>query len=484
MGLLLLMFLAGLYFSNEIKKQISESVTAQEEIDVDLFQQKIVVKGLKVQQGPNILSASEVSLNGLDYWEYIMNDHLVIDLLTLKSPEVVIIQNRKKQQDSGKSFRRKVLIRDFQASDGVFRLKKKDSAGNELFISFPELKLSEVKIDSASMKNTLPFKYASYLIKADSLAVNMNPEHFIAAKSFSIQNGKTSVKNFRISPYYDRTAFDQKIPYEKDRISLEVEDIELDSLSFSFRNDSLYLKNPLLSIAGADLEVYRNKQLPDDPRIKTLFSQKIRNSPVKFNFEEVKIAGSKIQYEEKVNETGPPAKVVFTDIEGTVKNLVNVNMSREDFPRTKVNANALFMGGTGINMDWSFNATHPSDKFLISGEFGAVRGDLLNPLLKPALGLEAEGNLESVSFTFTGNEDAAVGDVRVIYDRFKINVMQKEGQKKNKFLSALANLFVDNDGLSEQRTHSVEFTRDKTKSFWNYTWKGLKKGVIDALGQL
>lgn len=313
---------------------------------------------------------------------------------------------------------------------------------------------------------------------------NMNPEHFIVAENFSIKDGKVSVKNFRIKSYYDREEFDQRIPHEKDRISLDVKNIELDSLSFSFVNDSLYITNPLLKITGADLDIYRNKLLPDDPRIKTLFNEKMRNSPVKFNLKQVKVAGSNIQYEEKINEKGPPAKVIFTDIEGTVENLVNVNMNRKDFPRTFVDASALFMGATSVKMDWSFNATHLNNKFLISGEFSTVPGELMNPLLKPSFGVEAEGKLQTVFFTFTGNEDTGVGDVRVIYDRFKINVMQKEGREKNKILSALANLFIDNDGVSDHRTHNVEFSRDKNKSFWNYVWTGLKKGVIDALEQL
>lgn len=483
-GLLLLLILAGFYFSGQIKDQIRESLTDQQGIDVDLLQQKIQIKELEVQQGRNTFSASEVSLKGLNYWEYILHDKLVIDLLEIQSPDIELIHSNEKQQDSGVSFGKKILIRDLEASNGVFRLKKKDSVGNAVFLRFPEMRLSELKMDSSTSTNLLPFEFEAYYIKGDSVVVNMNPEHYIAVKEFSIDDGKTSVKDFRIRSYYDRAEFDQKIPYEKDHISLEVDNIHLDSLSFSFVNDSLYLRNSLLKITGADLDIYRNKLLPDDPRIKTLFNEKMRNSPVKFNLKQVKVAGSQIQYEEKVNETGPPAKVLFTDIEATIENLVNKNMNRKDFPRTTVDARALFMGETSVIMDWSFDATHLNNKFLISGEFASVPGELMNPLLKPSLGIKAAGKLQSVSFTFTGNEDSGVGDVRVVYENFNISVMQKEGREKNKFLSALANLFVDNDGVSEQRTHSVKFVRDKNKSFWNYVWTGLKKGVIDALGQL
>ncbi|MEG9327165.1 hypothetical protein V6B16_04395 [Salinimicrobium catena] len=484
LGLLLLILLGGFYFSGKIKDRIGKAVQDYEEIDVDLFQQNIHVKRVQMEQGQGTLSAAEVSVLGISYWKYLTEGNLVMDQIVVRSPEITINRKKEKQQDSGKAFKKEILIRDFQATDGTFRLKNKDSTGNAIFFSFPELKLSQIKIDSASRGNMLPFKYESYSLKSDSLAVSMNPQHFIAAEEFSVQNGKTSISNFRIIPYYERDEFDRQIPYEKDRIALTVNQITLDTLDFNFKNDTLHLYDPLLKVTGADLDIYRNKLLPDDERTKTLFSQKIRNSPVKFDFEKIQVNNSKIRYEEKLNETGPPVKVFFTGIEGSVQDLQNINLNAEDFPRTTVDASALFMGETSLTLDWSFNVSNPNEKFLISGEFGTVPGELLNPMLKPSLGMEAEGKLQSVYFTFTGNEEMATGDVRVSYDRFKINIMKDQGRKENKLLSALANLFVDNDGLSEQRTHSVEFTRDKTKSFWNYVWKGLKKGVIDALGQL
>ncbi len=484
-ALFVLILLLGLYFSGKIKEQIRDTLTASEEIDVDIFQQNIHVQRPEFRQQHTIFTASKVSLKGLDYWSYIRNNRLIIDKIEIHSPEIVMKKSSEEEeqaQDPGE--KRDILVKQLNAFNGIYRLQHNDSAGNAVFLRFPELKFSGIKIDSATRRKGLPFEYEAYSFKGDSLRATMNAEHFIAAEEFSIQNGNTSITSFKIQSYLDKTEFDRSIPYEKDRISLTVENITMDSLQFSLKRDTLFLKNPSLAITGADLEIYRNKLLPDDPRTKTLFSEKMRESPVKFNFKQVKVAGSKIQYEEKVKETGPPAKVIFTDIEGTVENLVNTHMNREDFPRTTVKAGALFMGGTSVTVDWSFNATNHNNKFLISGKFATVPGELMNPLLKPSLGVEAEGALESASFTFTGNEDAAVGDVRVIYDRFKINVMQDEGRKKNKLLSALANLFVDNTGLSEQRTHNVEFTRDKNKSFWNYVWKGLKKGVIDALGQL
>lgn len=479
----ILLIAFGFYYSQKIKARIAENVQAYETIDVDLLQQEIKIKGLEFHQAKTSLKASEVTLNGFSYWKYIFNDRLIIDRIEVSNPQLTVVTSKEKTRDSSKASPQGVLVRNFRAVNGVFRLQKKDSAGNEVFIRFPKLELSAVKIDSTTKDESLPFKYSSYHIKSDSVAIKMNPQHFIAAEGFSIHNGKASVKNFRIIPYKEKGAFDQSIPYEKDRIALKVDSIGLDNLTFDFRRDTIFLKNPLMMISGADLDIYRNKLLPDDQRTKTLLSQKMRNSPVKFDFKKIRVENSKITYDEKVKAQQPPSTVTFNKVQGTIENFVNIQMQRKDFPRTDITADALFMNSSPLSIKWSFNAANMNDEFLISGDFGTLAGNTLDPLLKPSLGLEAEGKLKSVYFTFTGNDDVAEGDVRVVYDQFKLSVIREEGQKKNKLLSALANLFVDNDGISDQHTQHVQITRDKTKSFWNYIWMGLKKGVIDALAQ-
>lgn len=65
-----------------------------------------------------------------------------------------------------------------------------------------------------------------------------------------------------------------------------------------------------------------------------------------------------------------------------------------------------------------------------------------------------------------------------------MSVLNKKGNKKNGFLSAIANIFISKDSdKSEQefRKGSGEVTRDKTKSFFNYLWLNAQKGLKSSL---
>ncbi len=474
------------YLKQRIENGINQALgeSAYEELDVNLLQAEISLTGVDFNRKGNKITAKKVVLGGLGFYQYLVNGKIVIGELKLEQPEVTVISSEEKEQGNQQKFDSEILIENFSVSNGIFRLQKKDSVGNEIFVSFPKMTFSEVILDSTTIGKKIPFEYQEYLLEVDSLRLNMNPEHFIAAGHLRIENGQTEIQDFRIVPYYDKETFIEKIPYEKDRISLRVEKIQLDSLSFGFEKDTFYLRNSLMTVAGGDLQIYRNRILPDDPRPETLYSQKLRNAAVKLDFDEMKVEGSKIVYEEKMQQERPAAEVGFYEIEGSILNLTNVDLDQSDFPRTKINASALFQNTSPFSLDWSFNTTHLDNKFLISGEFGALPATAMNPFLR-AMGMGAEGGIQEMYFTFTGNEEFLNGDVLIKYDQFKIILLKEGSREKKGLFTALVNLLVDNDGASgEQNQENIRVERIKTRSFWSYIWAGLKSGVKETFSQL
>ena len=54
-------------------------------------------------------------------------------------------------------------------------------------------------------------------------------------------------------------------------------------------------------------------------------------------------------------------------------------------------------------------------------------------------------------------------------------------EKRNKIISAIANVFVKNKALNEKADQkNINYSRDKTKSFWNYFWNLIKNGALKA----
>ncbi|MFD0976728.1 hypothetical protein [Salinimicrobium gaetbulicola] len=481
-------YIATNYLSGRIQDELNSALgekSSHEKIDVDLFAQNIHLRSLKFRNRGTEINTPKLSFKGLSYLQYLKNGKIVFDEVSLAEPEIIIAPSQDSVSKSKVSFKKEIEVKVFKTSKATLELKGKDSAGNKLFSRIREFEVSGIKVDSSTINQMVPFNYNGYNFKVDSLRINITPEHYIASESIDAKNGRVEVRNFKIIPNYGPSVFDQKILYEKDRISLKVNQIRLDSLSFSFRNDTLYLQNPVMGISGGDLQIYRNKTLPDNPKMIPLYSQMLRQSPVKLDLKEVSVDSTRIVYEEKVKADRQVARISFNNVDGKIDNLTNVGLDQKDLPRTKITASADFMDTTPVEIDWSFNAANQNEKFLFSGSFGRVSGDSMNAFLSPSMGLAAEGSINSVAFTFTGNDDMLSGDVQVEYENFRIEILKDQSRETSKFLSAIANLFVDNDGLSEENNiKDIQVNRDKAKSFWNYVWLGLKKGVLDALVQI
>ena len=487
--LLILFIVAKIVITNRVEDQIQNMLgksSEYEELDVNLLQREIILKDLNYLEAGNSVHADKISLDGISFFKYVTSDKLHIDNFLLENPQIIVSRADSTAKKSSKNkFSQDISIGNLRAINGSFRLRREGIKGNEVFFRFPEVQISKISVDSASLKNTIPFKYKAYHVEGDSLRVNLNPEHFVAAGHLMLDNGKTSIKDFRIIPYYDKPTFDKKIPYEKDRVSLRVESVELDSLSFAFKKGSLYLHNPNMNISGGNLQVYRNKVLPDDPSKRVLYSQMLRNAPLKLDFKNVTVKNSHIGYEEKMKDQRPPASVVFDIQKADIQNISNIGLDRKDFPRTKVHVDATFQKVTPLSVDWSFGTANTNDKFRFSGKFGAVPGDALTSLLRPAMSMEAKGKIKEAWFTFTGNDELLTGDVRLNYDKFKFVWLEKGKREKKDIFTAIANLFVDNDGISgDDVSKEVSVERDVHVSFWGYVWSGLRAGVRETFSQI
>ena len=101
--------------------------------------------------------------------------------------------------------------------------------------------------------------------------------------------------------------------------------------------------------------------------------------------------------------------------------------------------------------------------------------------MQPALNVKAKGGIEDMRFNFYGDKESATGDMKLVYKNFKVEVLKEDGEEKNKLLSALANLIVNNKATStEKEQKNIKTTRDATKSFWNYLWKNIRNGALKS----
>ncbi|MBZ9631044.1 hypothetical protein LB465_09655 [Salegentibacter sp. LM13S] len=430
------------------------------------------------------ITANEIKIDGIDIFEYISNKNIEIASLKFNKPEVTIYTETKKEKDSSKgenSGEIDLLIKSVEVIDGNFKMAKNNSVKEQLFANFPSLSLKNVSVDQKSLKNGLPFNYEALHMTSDSLFFNLNDQHDMYVDKMEMDGNSLVFSKINMKPLYGKQEFQQHIPYEKDRFDINLGELALKSFNWSFENDSLFLESENTRIANADIKIYRDKQVKDDPRQKPMYSKMIRELPFKLKLDTLKVENFAIQYEELVKPKRGPGKVTFKNLNASIYNVSNVNMEAEDFLRTDIDVQTQFMGEAKLNVNWNFDISNKADVFSISGQMDSISSEGINKFMKPALNVKAEGGIRDMRFNFTGNNENSTGDMKLVYKDFKVEVLQEDGEEENKFLSAIANLIVNSDATSaEKEQKNIKTQRTKTKSFWNYLWKNVRNGALKS----
>lgn len=473
---------------HKLKTALQKNITTQElsydELNVSLLGRSASISNFSFKTDDKKVSAKDLNVSGISIYEYLIHKKIEVSSIKLEEPTVVIYTGRKKKADtSKKDAERKIgfLAKTIEVSNASLRLTKSDSVKNTLFVRFPKIQLKKTEVNRNSLASGLPFKYESYQVKADSFFFNINEQHDLTVDEISLNDSFLDIKNIEMRPLYDKEEFQRHIPYEKDRFELQIAGLKLNSWNWGMENDSLMLQSPMVQIKQMDLELYRDKQVKDDPRHKAMYSKTIRDLPIKLKLDTVKLSNTEIKYEERVKADRKPGMVNFTELNASIYNLTNMGMNTPDFPTTNIEVETLFMGEANLKVNWNFDISNKMDVFRISGDLDNISGEGINQFLKPALNVKAQGGIRDMQFDYSGNRNKASGQMKLVYNDFKVEVLKEDGESKNNFLSALANLIISNDATSEERTQKdITATRTKTKSFWNYLWKMVRNGALKS----
>ena len=453
-------------------------------INVNPFSRNAEITNLKYQLDGKVIIAHSLKLNSFNVYEYLVNGNFEFGEVIVSNPDFTISKSHSNNiNDSAdvkwNHFQKILKIEKLVFEEGSLSLFKDSISQNQFYSHFKSAEFSKVSVTSAKLEKQFPFQYQNYKLRLDSVYYKMNKEHDLTIGKANIQNGGGEIRAIYITPIYSKKDFHKHIAYRKDRIELEIPKLRVDYLQFKFENDSLWVQNPTMEIDDLKLNIFRDQKSIEDNRTKYLYSKLIRDIPIKLSLDTVKIENASITYEEKYEKSDNPGVVDFRRMYASIYNLSNIDMCAKEFSDTYIDMKTRFLGEADLQVKWHFNSSNRNDDFKISGNLGALSASNMNNFLKPAMNVEASGEIENMKFNFTGNNKSATGEVTLNYKDFKVEVLRKNSFKKNKVVSALANLIIKNKAVSEKaKVHKVEVERDRTKSFWNFLWKSIREGAL------
>lgn len=419
-----------------------------------------------------------LQVRGLKLWQLYRHNRIIVSSITITKPEVIMYHRDKKysvESDLEKPFRQVVQTREVTIREGNFRMLDKDM-NPRIKAANISLDIFNIRVDSATVDDKIPVRYRDYRMSCDSLFYNAGVHYNIALNHITTTDSTIVADKLRLIPKQTRVQYTRMIDKEKDQYNISIKKIEVPKADWGFFRDTLYVHAGEAVLDGVNANVYRSKEPADDPTRKKLYSELLRNMKFDLKLEKLKIKNSSVTYEEQLTFARPAAKLRLTRLFATVHNLYSpINKTR--VPQTAIDVECLFMQHAPLTVHWTFNTMNTTDAFTIQGVLRNVSSEKVNPVSKPLMNAETNGDIKEVRFTLNGNREGGSGPFAIHYDDLKVDIYKKDGKKKNKLMTALGNLVVKNDTNGGLKETQITVARSKDKSVFNFLWKFLQEGL-------
>lgn len=483
-------------FSKEITSVITSSLPANiqlkyAKINTNILTGKIVLDSLSVRvlnsnkELHTSLYCTSLDISGLSLWAYFRNKKIDITDLSISNPKFKYFTNNRKDHVSIDSFSRTAFEKELEIDkisiiNGSFNIitNEKDS----LYVKMDSINfvLEKLKTDAKRLEEVLPFIYEDVQLSSKAIFMNINAYETLTIENFNFSNHQFNLQNLYLKPKFTKEVLSSKIAFERDRLQFHMLELKLNHLDFGIRNDTLFIIADSGEIVNPNLTVYRDKSVTDDVTTKKMYSKILRDLPFDLEIAELNIIEGYISYTERVDKFGKAGEIFFKNVNSTLSNLTNTNKNSKE---TKIIIKSYFMGKAPMELVISFDVEDNQDFFLASGSFKGFNTQIVNNFFELNLNARAEGDVEQIYFTFSGNDRSSKGDLKMKYEDFKFKILNDKNEV-NKFLTAIGNIFVNDGSKTDEegfRHGKIEANRNKTKSFFNYVWINIQSGLISAV---
>lgn len=496
----------GMYFGGNWVNQNLESVINSkperkynfnfDKVDFDFLKRVILISDVKItpvgkQDGVYVEGeVSQVLMNKLGLWKFFLHREVEIKELLFSKPEFVIhipLINPEKEKagDALQGLFGDILsrggIENFEVGQASARIVM-DGRQIGSMNNF-NIKATELRTDSLKWNYPIPFDFGRIYISIDSMDYQIaNGQHLKIGKvGFDTQTHRIKLEDISLNYVEGIRKASSGMELQNDLI-----DFELDSLVFSGVEATSNLYSDLdirarkLDVAGLKLVDFRNKNLPrPKDEVKPLFQGMIEKIDFPLKLDTLRVSNSAIVYGESV-----PGKNEFWEISIDHLNgeLVNIT-TLPDYQTTFGHFDGKFSGKVQGNgeMKMTLLVPYEKDEFDMELELTNFPMPKVNEILNPIMNGEiVSGQLAGMYLKIHGDPKKSTNNFRFDYTELKMELYQKNTQKKNKLLSTVANIAINTSNMpGEKKYITAEYLtqRNQFRGPFHLLWKSIKEGM-------
>lgn len=440
-------------------------------------------------------------ISGMNYWRFLLKKEISVSKVFTQDASISLYRHyagtTPNQPDSTretkelwqiiKPYFNKLAIKEIEFKDVDFHFRNRDS--NRVFKMDLEkvyTKISDIEIDSLSYINPdkmfymgdIEVRLSRFGLKsADSLYKMELGELY-----YSMRKHVVELTDFSYSPSLSYADFYKVTKMEKDVYTLKFPSVRLAGINPRiFLAQNILMMDSLL-LSDADIEIYHDRNPPDDmvSKIGKFPHQQLLKVPVQIYIGNATGKNIRVSYSEKSDETHQIGTLVFSEINGLAKHITNMPEHIAEHPILTIAVSGLFMEKTPIEGKFGLNLTETDGTFEVEGEIAPSDLRMLNPITE-ALASARFVNMKTgkAHVKIKGNEYAAYCSLNVPYNDLHLELLNNktENHSAQKALSAVVKMFLHNHNPGNngvlRNAHNVKEARHPQRSFFNLIWKSI-----------
>ncbi len=470
----------------EPRHQIVDSIYAQNEVIRMLLE----------------LHVEQISLTNLNVKKLLMDDHVVLEKIEIRSPELDILLNPSSDKAEDKSLIQEIFIPEFNltlqdfeiinASANVQNVAFEDS----MFLSLDSfyLHVDQIQVDSTSFDGPIEKNFNNLYVEARNLRSPVIDIYQFEADmmTFDLEKSQFRITNINLIPTMDKHQYGQKNGVESDWFQGSIKEIEMRQFDLALWHETGKINYEKLSVIEPDMYVFRDKRLPDPPsKLSYLPQHALRSIPITFLVDSIEIKTGNVVYEEHHEGYDEASRMEINQVYGTGYQLTNDSIYWASNGNFQMDLMARLWNNGKLNSSVDMPLYSQADEMNIQGSISALKFEKMNEFFQNTLYMKFEtGILHHLNFNIVANENIAKGSLDINYNDLKIEVLglpnatDKSSKKKNKFYSFLANTVVPKNYHPQSRHYKqgyISVERPKDKSIFKYMAVCMQDGIMSCM---
>ncbi|MBK8497887.1 MAG: hypothetical protein IPL52_03495 [Flavobacteriales bacterium] len=429
-------------------------------------------------------AVEEIAIQGLSIWRLLFAESMSMRTITIIHPDIeVILMNDSTAKEQGGTVELSSLDADRVVIEGaVFRMHRTGDS-LELRVDTLGLHLSGLR---ARWGEEAPFNvlFDSVAAAVRGLRATLPPLYDLRIAALDLDEGGTAFRatDATIRPRRGPQQYDRTIHFETDLFDAHLDTAAVTGLDLLALINERTVSMSGMRIAGVDLDVYRDKTMPDPPfKEKALPARLLRELPMPVRVDSLVLDRWTVHYSEKNTLTPDFGEVRFNEIHAMVTGINTLHPEAGD--TMAVMATGRGYDRAAVTLQLRTVISDPSDRFTAAATIKGIRFDVFDRMTADLLLVRStSGTIGGVDMSMSANNDRARGRVDMEYDNLKIELLKRDlSGERRRFLSGLVHMVVHKRNLrSDPEFRHGDFTveRRKDRSIFNYLWSGLREGMV------